>query len=249
MAVVTILGIDPAMNNVGYMLLQLDTENELRSTAPESADWIKLKDTTGKHTYRHFTRLAGGTLEGPDTNWFERIQTQADSLHEIIGQLKPDIIAIESQLDKGDSKSPTGVALQHLILAPYFRVDKKYYTRVHIDTDDQVVLTQSYEPMPKFVVLLYPPRVQSVAHCERSTKGRIVVNRYKQMVPEDKHRLSQHEADAFYIGVHCGRFWATCLTECWPKSYLTEKERYVFLEGPKAMINQRNEVWWKLPGS
>lgn len=249
MAVVRILGIDPAMNNCGWMLIKLDTGNVLRPTAPMTASWIIDKDTTGKHTYQHFQRIDGGTIGGDEkVSWFERIQAQADAIHIVVDKVEPDIIAIESQLDKGESRSPTGFALQHLILAPYFRPDKKYYRRFHIAYSDIGVPCYKAEFLPSFVVLLCPPRVQSVAHCERSTTGLVVVRRYKQLVPTDKRRLSQHEADAWFIGVHVGRFWASVLTNNWDKAILTEKERYVFLDGCKAMMTQEGEAWWNLLG-
>lgn len=255
----TILALDPAMGNVGWMFLKLNTEVPLREPHPlPTPEWITEKDTTGVHTYHNFDRLDGGTLQqDPTKPWIYRVQSQAEDVHKLIHRFKPDILALESQLDKGDNKSPTGIALQYLIVAPYYNQESKMFKR-YVSLVSGAVTGRSVdgklptvevglipEHIPSFVIGIRPEGLQSVAHYERATKGSRVVSRYKQLVPTDKHRLSQHEADAFFIGVHAGRFWATCLATHWPRTHLTTKEAHCFIDPPNSMFYRKEDAWWE----
>jgi hypothetical protein len=181
------------------------------------------------------------------------VQSQAEEVHELVHRFKPEILALENQLDKGDNKSPTGIALQYLIVSPYYQANRKIFHRYLHQTEDVAASPDNLlidthlikEFVPKYVIGIRPEGLQSVAHYERATKGSRVVGRYKQLFPEDKHRLSQHEADSAFIGYHCGRFWATCLTNHWPRMYLTEKENHCFLEPPRSMIFRTEDAWWE----
>jgi Holliday junction resolvasome RuvABC endonuclease subunit len=259
MAETTILGIDPAMDNLGWMHLRLNTETPFRNPSPlPEPDWILEKEKTGVHTYQHFERIDGGTFKSDKNySWLHRIQCQVDEIHKMIHKLRPTILAMESQLDKGDNKNPTGLSVQNLIVAPFFHPDKRIFhryvallsgTTTESSEDEQPLTTQVRllpEHIPEIVFMLRPERLQSIAHYERTTKGSRVVGRYKQLYPEDKRRLSQHEADAFFIAVHAGRFWATCLNSYWPKTHLTFKENHVFLEEQKGILQQKDEAWWR----
>jgi hypothetical protein len=246
MAETTILGIDPAMDNVGWMLLKMDTEKPLRDTNPQpEPDWILQKDTTGVHTYQHFERLNGGTLKSDKTkSWLYRVHQQVNEMHEIIYKEKPTLLALEAQLDQGENRNPTGLSVQNLIIAPFYHTNRKIFRRyvTQLSGSESNLVP---EFIPKTVVLIRPERLQSVAHQERSTKGSRVVARYKKLYPEDKRRLSQHEADAFFIAVHAGRFWATCINNFWPRTHLTTHETPIFLESAKAIIKQEDEAWWQ----
>lgn len=256
-----ILAIDPAMDNTGWMLLKvyLDAvpffytencgQNQPMLSPPTKPYWITEKDTTGKHLYDHFEREAGGTHTSDSKksmNW--RISDQADRIHKLVTDFNPDILVLESQLDKGDNKNPYGVALQIALLYPYFRTDLRfprfvYYIPGNLDPSLHYEAYQYNFPIPRVVITIRPERLQSIAHYQRSTTGGEVVRRYKHLTGE-KRRLSQHEADSFYLGYHAARFWATCINSHWSRDILTQKENHVFLESTKGMLYQMDDVWW-----
>jgi hypothetical protein len=234
--VLTVLGIDPAMDNVGYHFLKLNTSEPPHLPGPpipfKDPLWITEKDPTGKHTYWYFQSLAGGTKQSDSTRSMTyRLINQADEVHKLIAELKPDILVLEAQLDKGDNKNPYGVALQIAITFPYFH-----------PTTRPPTIRPAYHP--RWVIQIRPERLQSIAHHQRKTTGREVVQRFKH-VTECKARVSQHEADAYFLAVHGGRFWASCVKSHWDRDILTSKENHVFLQEPKGMLFQMDDAWWE----
>jgi hypothetical protein len=98
--------------------------------------------------------------------------------------------------------------------------------------------------LPETIVCIRPEGLQSVAHYQRKTTGGEVVRRYKHLTG-DKKRVSQHEADAYFIAIHSGRFYATCLKDYWPQSDLTTKENHCFLHPTSGMLKRKEEAWWQ----
>ena len=50
---------------------------------------------------------------------------------------------------------------------------------------------------------------------------------------------TEHEADAYFLAYHGTRFYLSCLTEAWPRSILSEKERNFFLKSSKPLFKRK----------
>jgi len=238
----TVMGVDCSMNNTGWSFQRFQIENPLRNAeTPPIPEWILKKDVTGEHNYHHFEKIAGGCICPPDNQgklpWVVKINSIVPQLHRIVHQYKPDILSVEYQLDKGKSKSPTGMAVFNAIVNPYYPEALKYFhPRVSKESN-------SPEHVPPFLVFIRPEGLQSIAHYERSTNGTTVVRRYRS-VSGDK-RVTEHEADAFFLAYHATRFWGTHLQSVWDKSILTEKEKYWIDLSATSMLKRTHEAWWE----
>jgi len=210
----------------------------------------RINGPVGSHAW--FSYVAGGTIKEPDATEFDpiRLWRTTEAVHNCVADFKPDILVIENALQVGMSRSTTGLALLSLILQPY-----------------RPLSSPSKSFRPKYVVLITPERLQSIAHEERSTSGTVVVQRYKERAHNPpKHRITQHEADAYFLAYHGTRFIKTAIEETWNLFILSAKEKRVFLEatadvkkrikgkkglhptGEKrstAMKDLRNQSWWE----
>src|SRR5215467_10243032 len=111
-----ILAFDPALANMGWMLVNFDP-NVLHDE--QTPSWIS--DKTGIHTYKCFERLDGGTFSTDNqVTVNERMIHQIDEVHLLCAIHKPEMIAMESQLEVGSARCTGGVAIQFGIVFPYF---------------------------------------------------------------------------------------------------------------------------------
>jgi hypothetical protein len=83
-----------------------------------------------------------------------------------------------------------------------------------------------------------------MAHHEKSTKNNLVVKRFCE-VSRHPLKVTDHEADAYFLGVYAGRFWATCVESYWDQEFLSEKEYKVFLDSKTGMLFREGDSWWR----
>jgi hypothetical protein len=110
------------------------------------------------------------------------------------------------------------------------------------ETDQEIF--SHIDHVPNYGVAIKPPQLQSVAHHEGYTKSKIVKERYREVSGDTRKKVTEHEADAFFVAVHAGRFWATCLQQCWGAEFLTKREQKIFLAPETGMAHRRQESWW-----
>jgi len=203
-------------------------------------------------THDLMKREAGGTLKTEATarNEIVRAVWIAEQVKAIIEQYRPDVVTIEGALAVGQNSSPSGLLTLGMILRDYLPGNTQR------DTTHQ----------PKYVTIITPERLQSIAHKERKTSGTEVVRRYKEFSGYQQ-RVTQHEADAYFLAYHGVRFVLTCLESVWPRSILEPKEVSAFLKATKvvkgkvvkgarlpdrtestAMLEKEGTFWWKLTG-
>jgi Holliday junction resolvasome RuvABC endonuclease subunit len=237
-----ILGVDPAMANVGWMLLEFDRLHlDVNNTTYPS--WMDKDKEGGTHTYQCFQVLNKGlytTHKSATTQ--ERLIEQIDQIHLLVSLYKPDILAYEAQMEDGNARCTWGVALQLGIVFPYYNI-KSRQVRLFRCPDFVNTSFTDMEFIPPLGVAIKPQQLQSIAQHERSTKPKIVVQRYRE-VTGLTHKISDHEADAYFLGVHAGRFWATCINDYWDQDLLTNKEHHVFLDSNTGMLFREGESWW-----
>ena len=245
---IRIFSIDPALANVGWVVLDFDPNDPPADNIPS---WIKDKDTTGQHTYSCFKRVDGGTFStNNEMTVNERLVHQLDEIHLLCAIHKPEMIAFESQLEVGVSRCTWGVAIQFGILFPYFRANHRQVRLSRCpgnQWEEQNCGNSVFnhvDHIPNYGVSIKPPQLQSITHHEKSTKPSIVKQRYREVSGDNRKRVTDHEADAFFMGVYAGRFWATCLEMCWSVDFLTQKEQNVFLNPDKGMMGRKFESWW-----
>jgi hypothetical protein len=243
-----ILAFDPALANMGWMLANFDP-NALQEEPTPS--WIP--DKTGIHTYKCFRRLDGGTFSTDNQMTVnERMIHQIDEVHLLCAIHRPELIAMESQLEVGSARCTWGVAIQFGIVFPYFSTYLRQVRLARCPDDrwsngerrETTEIFSHIDHVPSYGVALKPPQLQSVAHHEGQTKSRIVKERYHEVSGDTRKNVKDHEADAFFVAVHSGRFWAVCLQQCWGTEFLTKKETKTFLAPDTGMIYRRFESWW-----
>ena len=244
-----ILALDPAMANMGWALGTFDPNIVQEEPHPS---WIE--DKSGIPTYRCFTRLDGGTFSTDNKQMTvnERLIHQIDEVHLLCAIHKPEMIAMESQLEVGSARCTWGVALQFGILFPHFCMHRRPVRLVRCPDDGWLddnpegngETFTHFDHIPNYGVAIKPPQLQSIVHHETHTKVKTVKARYCEVSRDDRKTVKDHEADAYFIAVHSGRFWATCLQTCWGPEYLTKKETRVFLAEGTGMIHRKYESWW-----
>lgn len=189
-------------------------------------------DPVDAESYKNMSRVAGGTHANKDSKEtiYTRIIRNVQKVQDSITEHKPDIIVLEDCLSVGDSKSPTGMATCAMLLQPYHPEGNKH--PVHV---------------PKYIVLITPERLQSMAHGERSTKGSVVVQRCKERFKHQKlPRFTEHEGDSMLLAYHGSRFILTSVEKVWPDSMLAEKERWVFLTATSDLMAGRGAARKKI---
>jgi hypothetical protein len=198
-----VLGVDQAMRNTGWQLIQV----------PQAMQGDEHKAVSLKE---------GGTWTEDDTDKTEldRLIVQAKVIHDIIKQYKPTVVVLENALSIGQDRSPSGLALYCLILAP-LRESKL--------ADDFASVKQ--------VISIRPERLNSLAHNKRSVPGSEVVRAFKDKTGHQK-RVTHHQADAYFLAYYGVRFMRTCLQNQWPQTILTPKERSIFLESTKEVTRR-----------
>jgi hypothetical protein len=243
-----ILAFDPALANMGWVLVIFDPNVIHEEKAPS---WMA--DHTGIHTYQSFTRLDGGTFSTDNQMTVnERMIHQIDEVHLLCAIHRPEMITMESQLEVGSARCTWGVAIQFGIMFPHFCTYKRQVRLVRCPDDrwcngerqETTEIFSHIDHIPNYGVTLKPPQLQSVAHHQGRTESRIVKDRYREVSGDTRKKVTDHEADAFFVAVHSGRFWATCLQQCWGTEFLTKKERKIFLASETGMIHRRFESWW-----
>lgn len=226
-----ILGVDPALANVGWCLLDFDPfQDSAHFSGGQDPNWLDVKKNSGQHTYHYFHRLAGGVFSTTNVQTvLARLLEQARQVYGLVEHHRPDLLVLEAQLEVGQNRCTWGVALQTLILAPYFPGS---------------VVVAGYRP--RWVVTVGPHLLQAAVHGERSTRSRTVVERYGRVSGDPRRKVAlHHEADAYFLGIVGGRFWATCLTECWDRSILSDRERRFFLKIGTGMLFRQLDAWWQ----
>jgi Holliday junction resolvasome RuvABC endonuclease subunit len=236
-----ILAIDPALANVGWMLLEFNLD--VLGTDSSYPSWMDPSKEGGASTYQCFKRLNGGLYSTNNSITVqERLIEQIDQIHMLVSVHQPDILVYEAQLEVGNQRCTWGVALQLGIIFPYFSTKTRQVRLFHYpDPEYSIVPDKAY--IPPLGVAIKPQQLQSIVHHERSTKPKIVVQRYKE-ITGTTDKVSDHEADAYFLGVHAGRFWATCLNDYWDQDILSNKEHHVFLDSNTGMLFREGESWW-----
>lgn len=243
-----ILAFDPALANMGWVLVNFNPNYECQEQPPS---WMT--DSTGIHTYKCFERLDGGTFSTDNQMTVnQRLVHQIDEIHLLCAIHKPDMIALESQLEVGHARCTWGVALQFGIMFPYFCANHRQIRMARCpddrwqdkDREESTEVFSHLDHVPSYGILIKPPQLQSVAHHESQTKSKIVKERYYEVSGDTRKGIKDHEADAFFVAVHSGRFWATCLQGCWQTEFLTKKEQKIFLAAETGMANRQFESWW-----
>lgn len=237
-----ILAIDPAMANIGIWcgdLLDGDPER-LVSQCPS---WQSDK---GSQCYSLLHEIARGTLTtSPTEPMWNRIQECTDFIHGSIEVYRPNILISEAVLTHGPSRNVTGGMVLASILDRYRELPRK----------NECSFLEAVLTIP-------PSKLRSVAHqASKKTKGQkitkaIVKQRYRdvRLLPK-KTRLTDHEADAFFLAYHGIRFWMTCVTNQWSKNILTPAEVRAYITGtgknPRtkiehstALIKSEGDQWW-----
>lgn len=243
-----ILAFDPALANMGWALVSFDP-NALQEE--QTPSWIM--DKTGIHTYKCFQRLDGGTFSTDNQMTVnERMIYQIDEVHLLCAIHKPEMIAMESQLEVGSARCTWGVAIQFGIVFPYFCSNLRQVRLARCPDDrwsngerqETTEVFSHIDHVPNYGVAFKPPQLQSVAHHEGQTKSKIVKERYHEVSGDTRKGVKDHEADAFFVAVHSGRFWAICLQQCWGMEFLTKKEQKIFLASETGMAHRKFESWW-----
>lgn len=231
-----VMGLDSSMRNTGYVVLRMDP-----------ADLMTPHPTP--HPTHPLTHLvSGGTITYDDTSdpRLERIINNVTDVHNLVSEHKPDLVVIEGALDKGINRSPTGVALYALIMAPWHPCRGTYLGLVPND----------HYYVPPAVVTISPERHMAMAHQKRKLTGTEKVKKYKDMAAETpKGRVSEHQADAYFLAYHGVRFWLT-LKAVWPHTILNPNETAIFHDltvrhpttnrrlASKSMRNEEGITWW-----
>jgi hypothetical protein len=243
-----ILALDPALANMGWVVVSFDPNPVHEEPIPS---WME--DRTGIHTYRCFERIDGGTFSTDNQMTVnERLIHQIDEVHLLCAIHKPEMVAMESQLEVGSARCTWGVALQFGILFPYFCMNRRPVRLVRCPDDrweeeDAVNSVETFshvDHIPNYGVAIKPQQLQSVAHHESQTKSKVVKERYREVSGDTRKGVKDHEADAFFVAVHSGRFWATCLQSHWGPEFLTKKEAKVFTAPETGMLHRKCESWW-----
>jgi len=211
-----VLGIDPALQNVGW----------------QSREFGKIP------TYASSQLLGGGTIKDKNSKEFyvARILRSLEKLREAVDEQKPEAVGIESQLIYSRKGKTVLTAVFSCLVSPWhpFRVKETLFQGHHV---------------PKYVVLISPERLQSLAHQERKTSGTAVVKKYRDCV-SDGRRITEHEADAMFISYFTARFLELCVCSK-QKNLLTREEKLAFHDSQnkkgesRAILQNEGEMWWE----
>ena len=183
-------------------------------------------------------KISGGTIKNEDSKEFflTRLLTTSNALHDKVNEYKPDIVGIESQIMFGMNRSS--------ILPVIFSLSIEFWHPSRIE------LTKKLDyHIPKYVVLFSPERVQSLAHNQRKTPGSEVVKKYKELT-KDTIRVTEHEADAMFIGLYAWRFINACVLNKISRVSLSKNEVSIFLEAvdkkgeKKDILSNKGTMWW-----
>jgi len=230
------------MVNTGYIIFDLNTilTSEINPNPPEGAHPAHYQPLPTWN--RMGPPMAHGTIQNPDTTdtRLTRYLRTATAATALLDQHKPDVLIIEGALDKGLSRSTTGIATYALITQ---------YTHPEGPTGHH---------HPLYTVTLSPERQCSLAHNKRKAQGREKVQRAKTHYQYTPPRCSEHTADAILLAYYGTRFLLT-LEGIWPHSILSKKETAIFhdptTEDPKtkrriaskSMAADPGGAWWKHP--
>jgi hypothetical protein len=223
----SILAVDPAKENTGVMYAEVNTAKGVDGS--NLPTWLKRisGQGTNKTIEPKFRRHIASGVSNYD---IVRIQDTPRAIHRLVQEYKPTALVLESALDVGKSKNLFHFALANLLVEPYYDIGNSPFPGPQYHR-------------PKYVVLVRPERLQSMAHEERSTTGTVTVERYRELTG-DKSRISCHEADAYFLIYHMSRFILTCIEKVWPEDWLTMKEKEIFKLGHKPMIDRTFFEWW-----
>jgi hypothetical protein len=224
-----VMGIDSSLRHSGWLVqeFQPDALRPLMNPHPT-------------HPLMH--HVAGGTINSDDTSEprLDRFILNAKKVHQLVDLYKPEIVVIEGALDKGLNRSPTGTAMYVLIVSRWHPLSL-------------VATTSSF---PQVIITISPERHMSLAHQRRSLTGTEKVKAYRKFATEiPKGRVSEHQADAFFLAYHGTRFWLV-KTGRWPSSILTPHEQAIFFDSTvrhpktnrriasKHMSDEVGRSWW-----
>ncbi len=136
-----ILGIDPALANVGWMLLEFD-HNLLDSHHNGYPSWMDQDKEGGVSTYHCFRRLNGGLYStNKSITIQERLTEQVDQIHMLVSVHKPDLLVYEAQLEVGNRRCTWGVALQLGLIFPYFNINARQVRLFHSSGSEDLNFT------------------------------------------------------------------------------------------------------------
>jgi len=209
----TVLALDPAMAYCGWQVLEVQVDGF-------HAD----KET---HNFDTFRKVVGGTLRQTDTSHHivQRMAENAWNVRGLINQHKPWLLALEGPLTVGQNKSPTGVAqfaliVQNLIPNAGFQRRPEFH-------------------YPEYVAVVRPERLNSLAYQKRKTTGTETVQKYVEATQRERgheKRVTQHEADAFFIGYYATRFIKTSVLHEWPSECLFPREARIYQTATKDVM-------------
>jgi Holliday junction resolvasome RuvABC endonuclease subunit len=242
-----ILAIDPALSNVGWIILEFDCFKEL---FPEKPSWIDHEVEGGCSTYGSFSRIDGGVVcTDKSEGYNQRLINQVDEIHLLVSLHKPDLLVFESQLAFGSQRCTWGMALQLGLIFPYYKIQERAVRTFRCPTMDYLQSNSSQvfselEYVPSMVVGVNPAQLQSMAHHEKKTKRTVVVRRFHE-VSHYYTKITDHEADAYFLGIHAGRFWASCVNQYWDQGLLTKREYRVFLDSKTGLLFNEGDSWWR----
>jgi len=223
-----VMGVDPAMNNCGYCMLEVP-EGPFVGDKKYPSWW---KSPVGIPNFGQM-EIKGITVCGPfknDAAKHVRVKRQYKQFLTHYHTFKPDVLVLEAQLDVGISKSPSGVALQYLLTSAFIEPN---------DLDLQLLGNH----LPEYVVLIRPERLQSLAHNQKTTADSVVVTRATEVWPKRMFAVD-HMADAAFLAYFGARFVKVCLEKTWLPKILGTQEVSVFITSPKPMMKCENTSWW-----
>lgn len=225
-----ILGIDPAMVNTGWCLVEFDPTK--KGSHSYDLPWHQKDNKPEKHSYETLTQLGGGNfVTNKEKPPMVRMLNQKVFVTNLVNEHKPDLLVLESQLLYGKSKNPYGVAVQAMILSDHYHEKPREWE------DNNHVCPG--------VVQFSPERLQSMAHFEKSTSGSTVVERYKNTNLKPRKGASHHEADAWFLAYHASRFWACYVDSIWSKDILSSKELSTFEKNNHDVYSSVLDLWWR----
>jgi hypothetical protein len=206
-------------------------------TAMVHIGWQAL-DVAGWPRHDAVRRVDGGTLHDRcrGQSLVRRCWAMAARAHQVVEQQRPDLLVVEDAIYQGQRRSPTGLTVLALVLQHYL--------------PDRGVGHQ-----PRYVVLLHPARLHSLAYQGVGKGATATVDTYYEHAQDPPARVTEHEADAYFLAYYGARFLRSCV-EPHPDHALTPEEvrcfRTVTARNPRtkvktvtAMSHQENIAWWR----
>ncbi len=243
-----IMAIDPAMANLGVWIGDL-----LPGSPKDSNRHPSWMPRSGQHTLDLMKEVVRGSLATAPTEFmWSRIQRGTDFAHSFVENFRPDLIVTEAVLTHGLRRNVTGGMVLAAIL-DWYRPKPSPWGR-------------SDWYLPQAVITIPPPKLRSIAHGGRKYKGKVVTkavvkDRFREArgLPK-KTRVTDHEADAFFLAYHGLRFWKTCVVRDWPLEALSREETQAFLhskgknprtkiEHSTALLDGEGDGWWRINDS